>query len=69
MEIIQIIAMIAGGVFLLAVALALTAMLTDSGVRCAPMSPDEEYEWLTKSMGLSHEEAEEIMDDSWRERL
>jgi hypothetical protein len=26
-----------------------------------PISPDEEYEWLTEKMGLSHEEAEEVM--------
>ena len=26
-----------------------------------PMSPDEEYRWLTEDHGLSHEEAEEVM--------
>jgi len=30
---------------------------------------DEEYRWLTEDKGLTCEEAEEIMDDSWRERV
>jgi hypothetical protein len=34
-----------------------------------PMSPDEEYRWLIENMDLTHDEAMEVMDDSWRERL
>lgn len=69
MDFIQIIAIIAGSIFLLAVSLAVMGWLSDSALHYMPMSPVEEHEWLTKEMGLSDEEAEEIMDDSWRERL
>lgn len=26
-----------------------------------PMTPDEEYRWLTEDIGLTHEEAKEVM--------
>ncbi len=31
-----------------------------------PMSYDEEYNWLRKDHGLSHEEATEIAEAPWR---
>jgi hypothetical protein len=31
------------------------------GADYMPMSPDEEYRWLTEDMGLTHDEAEDIM--------
>ncbi len=54
--------------FIAAIFISLWGMLSP-GPDYMPMSPDEEYRWLTEDMGLTHEEAEEIMDDSWRDRL
>ena len=57
---IQIIVMIVAGLGILAFLGAVAGMLSP-GPDYMPMSPCEEYRWLTEDMGLSPEEAEEVM--------
>ncbi len=40
---------------------AVYGLLTSDARSYMPMSPDEEYRWLTEDMGLTPDEAEEIM--------
>lgn len=65
----QVIVMIAAGLGILVFLLAVYGLLTVDSPSYMPMSPDEEYRMLTEHYGLTHDEAEEVMDDSWRDRL
>ena len=57
---VEIIVLVAAGLGILAFLLAVVGMLTDDRTY-HPMSPDEEYQWLTEEHGLTPEEAEEVM--------
>jgi len=57
---IQIIVLIVASLGILAFLGAVVGMLCP-GPDYFPMSPDEEYRWLTEDKGLSHEEALDIM--------
>lgn len=56
---IDIIVLIVAGLFLCAFVLGLVGMFTTADP--VPMSPDEEYRWLTKANGLTHDEALDVM--------
>ena len=57
---VQIIVIIAVGLGILAFLGAVIGVLCP-GPDYMPMSPDAEYQWLTEDIGLSPEEAEEVM--------
>lgn len=59
MTVLEIIVGVACALFILACLGAVAGLFQDSGYH--PMSPDEEYRWLTEEHELTHEEAEEIM--------
>ena len=57
---IQIIVLIVAGLGILMILGAVVGMLSP-GPDYMPMSSDAEYRWLTEDVGLTHDEAEEIM--------
>jgi len=61
---IQILVLVVSGVFFLMVVMALIGWLCP-GPDYMPMSSDKEYQWLTEDMGLSHDEAMEIVNSPW----
>lgn len=56
----QIIVLVVAGLGILAFLGAVAGMLSP-GPDYMPMSSDEEYRWLTEDIGLSPEEADEVM--------
>jgi hypothetical protein len=56
----QIIVLLVAGLGILAVLGAVVGMLYP-GPDYMPPSPDEEYRWLTEDVGLTHDEAEDLM--------
>ena len=59
MTLLQIAVGVLAATFIVAFLGAVAGLFQDDGYH--PMSPDEEYRWLTEEHGLTHEEAEEIM--------